>query len=117
MFTKPRNSAALRLDQTPSERKAAYDIHLTPRQREVLALLCEGLSNKLICKRLGIALGTVKVHTAVLIREFGVSTRLEVVVLAHNMGLAATDYGGDQNGGLTRVDGLGLAPRAAEQRV
>ena len=61
--------------------------HLTPRQLEVLALLCEGLSNKLICRRLNIAAGTVKVHIGVILRELGVKSRLQAVVAANRCGL------------------------------
>ena len=62
-------------------------IHLTPREREVLALLAEGLSNKLICRRLGIAPSTVKIHVARVLAELGASTRLQAVVVAQRLGL------------------------------
>jgi DNA-binding NarL/FixJ family response regulator len=62
-------------------------VHLTPRQREVLALLCLGLSNKLICRRLNICGGTVKVHISSIFRELGVATRLQAVIEAHRLGL------------------------------
>src|SRR5688572_1680988 len=55
---------------------------LTPRQLEVLALLCEGLPNKLICRRLNIATGTVKVHISGIFRELGVTSRLQAVVVS-----------------------------------
>src|SRR5262245_37474419 len=58
---------------------------LTPRQRQVLALLSEGLSNKLICRRLKIAHGTVKVHIAGILRELGASNRVQAVVTARNV--------------------------------
>lgn len=57
-------------------------VHLTPRQREVLCLLCEGLPNKLICRRLNISAGTVKVHIGSIFRELGVASRLQAVVSA-----------------------------------
>jgi DNA-binding NarL/FixJ family response regulator len=60
---------------------------LTPRQLEVLALLCEGLPNKLICRRLNIATGTVKVHISCILRELGVTSRLQAVVAAQRHGL------------------------------
>jgi DNA-binding NarL/FixJ family response regulator len=60
---------------------------LTQRQLEVLSLLCEGLPNKLICRRLDIASGTVKVHISSIFRELGVSSRLQAVVVARRMGL------------------------------
>ena len=68
------------------DRKAPA-VHLTPRQLEVLALLCEGLPNKLICRRLNIAAGTVKVHIGVILRELSVTSRLQAVVAAGRRGL------------------------------
>ena len=60
---------------------------LTPRQLEVLALLCEGLPNKLIAKRLNISTGTVKAHVSSILRELGVSSRLQAFVCARHRGL------------------------------
>jgi DNA-binding NarL/FixJ family response regulator len=69
------------------DHQEAPDRHLTPRQREVLALLCEGLPNKLICRRLNIATGTVKVHISCILRELAAASRLEAVVKARRLGL------------------------------
>jgi DNA-binding CsgD family transcriptional regulator len=60
-------------------------VHLTPRQREVLSLLCEGLPNKLICRRLNISTGTVKVHIGSILKYLGVSSRLQAVVSAQRL--------------------------------
>ena len=68
---------------------SATPVHLTPRQVEVLYLLCEGLPNKLICRQLNIATGTVKVHIGVILRELGVTSRLQAVVAAQRCGLLA----------------------------
>lgn len=65
---------------------------LTPRQLEVLALLCEGLPNKLISRRLGIASGTVKVHVVQVLRALDVGSRLQAVVAARNLGLVDAAY-------------------------
>ena len=65
----------------------AATTHLTPRQLEVLALLCEGLQNKVICRRLNIASGTAKVHISCIFRELGVASRLAAVVEAQRRGL------------------------------
>jgi DNA-binding CsgD family transcriptional regulator len=62
-------------------------IRLTPRQLEVLALLCEGLPNKLICRQLSISAGTVKAHISGILRELGVASRLQAVVAARRYGL------------------------------
>lgn len=65
----------------------AGGMRLTPRQLEVLALLCEGLPNKLICRELKISAGTVKAHISGILRELGVSSRLQAVVTARRCGL------------------------------
>jgi DNA-binding NarL/FixJ family response regulator len=62
-------------------------VRLTPRQAEVLALLSEGLTNKLIGRRLNISTGTVKVHISCILRELGVSNRLQAFVSAQRYGL------------------------------
>lgn len=64
-------------------------VHLTARQLEVLALLCEGLPNKLICRRLNISAGTVKAHISSILRELGVGSRLQAVVWARRRGLVS----------------------------
>lgn len=85
------NRLALVPNHAPGPRGAGPRIHLTPRQREVLALLCEGLPNKLICRRLNISPGTVKAHISSILRELGVGTRLQAVVLARSAGLLEDD--------------------------
>ncbi|WP_300966940.1 response regulator transcription factor [Mesorhizobium sp.] len=53
---------------------------LTPRQREVLALLVEGLSNKEIARKLKLGEGTVKIHMAALFRSLRVRNRQAAAV-------------------------------------
>ncbi len=60
---------------------------LTPREREVLALLAEGLSNKAIAERLDISEHTAKVHVNAVLAKLGVQRRTEAVVRAARMGL------------------------------
>ncbi len=55
---------------------------LTPRQRDVLALLAEGKSNKEIAEVLGLAPGTVKIHISRILRAFGVQNRTQAVITA-----------------------------------
>lgn len=52
---------------------------VTPRQREILALLTQGLPNKVIAARLGIAEATVKMHVTALLRAYGVQSRSELL--------------------------------------
>ena len=60
---------------------------LTPREREVLELLAEGLPNKSIARRLGISDQTVKFHVASIGGKLGASNRTETVRRAVRRGL------------------------------
>jgi len=55
---------------------------LSPREREVLALLAEGLPTKQIARSLGITERTVKFHVASLFAKLGASNRAQAVALA-----------------------------------
>lgn len=55
---------------------------LTPREREVLASLADGSTNKEIALRLGISPGTVKTHVERLIGKLGVRDRTQAAILA-----------------------------------
>jgi DNA-binding NarL/FixJ family response regulator len=63
------------------------DLGLTERQAQVLALLLHGKPNKLICRELGLAEGTVKIHVAAILRALNVSTRTQAVIEASRQGL------------------------------
>jgi DNA-binding NarL/FixJ family response regulator len=52
---------------------------LTPRELEVLTAIGEGMSNKIIARKLGISLHTVKFHVESLFRKLSVRTRAEAV--------------------------------------
>ena len=60
---------------------------LTNREREILALLAEGLGNKQIAARLGISTNTVKTHLELLFEKLGVSSRAEAVATGVRRGL------------------------------
>jgi len=69
---------------------------LTPRENEILVLLAEGQSNKVIARNLGISDGTVKLHVKSILRKLGVHSRVEAAVIAVEHGLRAgrSDLGG-----------------------
>jgi DNA-binding NarL/FixJ family response regulator len=60
---------------------------LSPREREVLGLLLEGMPNKLIARRLGISEKTVKSHLTSVFRAIGVTDRVQAVLWAERQGL------------------------------
>jgi DNA-binding NarL/FixJ family response regulator len=59
----------------------------SPRQREILELLCQGLSNKEIALRLSIADTTVKTHVSAIFIGLGVVNRTQAVLAARRFGL------------------------------
>ena len=65
----------------------AGDAVLTGREREVLALVAEGLTNREIGKRLFISEKTASVHLSNLMAKLNVSSRTEAVTVAHRRGL------------------------------
>ncbi len=66
---------SLREDRSESER----DIdQLTPRERDILKLIAQGLSNKMIARKLDITESTVKVHVKHLLKKMKLKSRVEV---------------------------------------
>lgn len=62
---------------------------LSPREREVLALITEGLGNAEIAERLSISEKTVRNHVSNLFDKLGVWTRAQAMVFAHDHGFSA----------------------------
>jgi DNA-binding NarL/FixJ family response regulator len=60
---------------------------LTPREREVLGLLAEGLPNKLIARRLAISEKTVKAHLTSVFQSIGVTDRTQAALWARRHGV------------------------------
>ena len=64
---------------------------LTKREREILAYLAEGLSNREIAEQLYLSVGTIKVHTRNIYGKLGVSGRTQAVTQANKIGLLDLD--------------------------
>ncbi|MEX0659851.1 MAG: response regulator transcription factor [Egibacteraceae bacterium] len=60
---------------------------LTPREREVLALLAQGLTNRLIARELAVAEKTVKTHVSHVLAKLGVADRTQAALQAVREGL------------------------------
>lgn len=73
----------------PASQEKAGTADLSPRQLEVLAMLCQGLSNKEISLRLNLAVITVKMHVSSVFRALGVLNRTQAVLAARRLGLGA----------------------------
>ncbi len=74
----------------PAERdpEAAKIASLTEREREVIALLAQGMQNKEVGQHLHIADNTVRRHLVAIFEKLGVESRLELVIYAFRHGLA-----------------------------
>ncbi|MFO1207805.1 MAG: response regulator transcription factor [Amaricoccus sp.] len=72
----------------PAEPAAPRDGHrLSPREREVLALMVEGAPNKAIARNLGISVRTAKFHVAAILAKLAAHNRAEAVAIALREGL------------------------------
>lgn len=84
----PGEAAVLALvSRTTPRASGAQEFDLTPRERDVLALLAEGASNKAIAKRLGISAHTVKFHVSSLLDKLDATGRTDAVAHAARLGV------------------------------
>ena len=71
----------------PGKPVSYRDIGLTERQAQVLYFLVQGKPNKLICRELDLAEGTVKIHVTAILRALNVSNRTQAVIAVGRLGL------------------------------
>jgi len=90
----PTNSRALAAEDASQEGLAddralpvSRALRVTPREREVLALLAEGASNKTIARRLGISVHTAKFHVGSLLDKLDATGRTDAVTHAARIGV------------------------------
>jgi NarL family two-component system response regulator LiaR len=70
---------------------AERDDHLTPREREVLALLARGRANKVIARDLGVSERTVKTHVSNILAKLNLTDRTQAAVYAVRHGIVPKD--------------------------
>ena len=75
-----------RLVLKAADRSPDIPVSLTSREREIIALISEGLSNKEIAERLHIATYTVKSHVHSILQKLGLDTRLQVATSTRKRG-------------------------------
>jgi DNA-binding NarL/FixJ family response regulator len=63
--------------------KLASAVRMTKREREIITLIAEGLSNKEIAQRLNIATYTVKSHVHNILEKLAIHSRLQIAMSAH----------------------------------
>jgi len=73
-----------------AERRTGGAEDLSPREREVLALVASGLPNKLIARRLDISEKTVKAHLTRVFQQIGVTDRTQAALWAERQGLTGS---------------------------
>jgi DNA-binding NarL/FixJ family response regulator len=67
----------------------AEAVRMTKREREIMNLIAEGLSNKEIAQRLGIATYTVKSHVHNILEKLALHSRLQIAAYTHKAGAAS----------------------------
>jgi DNA-binding NarL/FixJ family response regulator len=80
------------VSEQPSFDISSVHVKLTPRQRDVLAVMMQGKSNKAICRALNLAEPTVKNHVTAILKALNVTNRTEAVIKATRASVTALSY-------------------------
>ena len=79
-----RDSARRRENDTLRDLRTRYAT-LSPREREIMALVCSGLMNKQVAAKMGVSEVTVKVHRHNLMKKLGAKSLAELVRMADSL--------------------------------
>ena len=82
--------------RSKSSAPARPALPLSPRERQVLVLLSQGLSNRKIAALLGVSVGTVKTHVCNILTKLAVADRVQAAVWAIEHGLGGRHDGGQK---------------------
>jgi FixJ family two-component response regulator len=77
-------------EQSYSDMRARFET-LTPREREIMALVTAGLMNKQVGGRIGISEMTVKIHRGHVMRKMGTRSLADLVLIAEKLGIRGQD--------------------------
>jgi FixJ family two-component response regulator len=86
------NGALERDRKRRNEEKSSADIHarfgsLTPRERQIMALVTGGLMNKQVAGKIGVSEMTVKIHRGSVMRKMQAKSYADLVLIAENLGI------------------------------
>jgi DNA-binding NarL/FixJ family response regulator len=76
-----------RFAESPASTRAVELDQLTDREREILSLMANGLSNAKLAQRLYLTEATIKSHVSSILRKLGVRDRVQAVITAYESGL------------------------------
>jgi len=88
-----------REEQSNLDIRARFET-LTPRERQIMALVTAGLMNKLVAAKIGISEMTVKIHRGHMMRKMGVKSLADLVLIAENLGIRGQEKQEYQRPGL-----------------
>ena len=75
-----------REEQSNMDIRARFET-LTPRERQIMALVTAGLMNKIVAARIGISEMTVKIYRGHVMRKMGTKSLADLVLIAENLGI------------------------------
>ena len=82
----PRSFLKADRSDAPQPSLPIQKINLTGRQSDVLTLMCLGLSNKEIARKLDLSESTVKTHVSAILKELGTTSRTKAIAQANTLG-------------------------------